>query len=474
MFLLNSCVGVDTDNVSLVPGARSSRNRERSMPNVVNDIMREFVDETFERLDQLDNELVLLEHQPNDPDLVGRIFRRLQALTVTCGLFGFPQLASLTRAGEGVLERVRKGSVGMSPELTAILLTVVDASRQMVDSIEHTGQEGHADHEALRVALARLRDGQTAAPSLGEILLDKGHAAPADIAAAVREQQSGNRARVGEILVSRGAATEAAVLAALEVQSEVRHANAETKTVRVDVDVLEKLMTLVGDLARARDQITRIASAEENQGLKDASARLDAIAGGLQEGVRKTRRQRIGIVWSTLRRVARNLAYSDRRSIHIVMEGEETELHKDVIDAIKGPMTQLLRRAAEYAIESPSVRLALRKPSAGRLTMTATEDGESVRIAITDDGAGLDVAQLKANAIAAGAITSSSAATMSDAESLALIFRPGVLVERRGTPERGAGLDVVKADIERIGGTLEVTSTLGQGTTFTIHVPAPT
>jgi len=472
-----------------------------------NEILNEFLVESYEGLDQLDRDILELEQNGGSTETIGRVFRCIHTIKGTCGFLGFGTLESVTHVGENLLSRVREGTIKVTPELTSVLLRLNDAVRGMLQRIEEQGNEGNEDYSALIDTLAALSDGQSVAvappvveapptetelqaaskaaavldpgdeagepPLLGEILVEQGLVYPADVAAAVHEQTQGINARVGEILVARGSTNADAVKQALTTQQDTRAGHVAEGSIRVDVSLLDRLMNLVGELVLARNQIIQSSATRADSALLGTTQRLNLITSELQEGVMKTRMQPIGNVWSKFPRVVRDLAITCGKQVAIHMEGAETELDKTIIEAIKDPLTHIVRNSVDHGIESPRDRVLADKSPEGRLFLRAFHEGGQVNIEISDDGAGIDPAKLRAKAVDKGLLTPEAAAKLSDRESLNLIFAPGFSTAAKITnvSGRGVGMDVVKTNIEKIGGTVDVASTVGAGTTLRIKIP---
>ena len=462
----------------------------------MDDLLKEFLIESTENLDQLDRDLVALEKDPASPQTLGSIFRTIHTIKGTCGFLAFGKLEALTHAGENLLSRLRDGQLTLNPEITTVLLAMVDAVRQMLAAIEATKTDGAEDYGALIEALRRLQAGTVDGsqpevsatdtaddpdPSegaedslpLGEILIKDGQVDPEDVAAALRQQQAGDPRRVGEILVERGAVAPGIVVEALQEQRQARELAVSGSNIRVDVGLLDKLMNLVGELVLARNQILQFSTTQQNSAFLNTSQRLNLITTELQEGVMKTRMQPIGNIWSKFPRVVRDLAVACGKQVRIDMEGKDTDLDKTIIEAIKDPLTHLVRNVVDHGIEPPAARLALGKPAEGRMFLRAFHEGGQVNIEISDDGSGIDLETVKQKAIQRSLITAEQAARMTDREVLNLIFLPGFSTADQVTnvSGRGVGMDVVKTNIEKIGGTVDVQSQRGKGTTLKIKIP---
>ena len=493
------------------------------------DIVQDFLVESYENLDRLDRDLVGLEKNPHDRDALAGVFRTIHTIKGTCGFLGFNKLEKVAHVGENLLARLRDGQLTLNPEITTALLGMVDAVRQMLKEIGSTGQDGDADYSELRETLTRLQNSAAApalplppaadripparktcaspvaketvpAPSetvpsppaapeeqrkkkdesprkpsrgkIGGLLVERGVVQASDIARALEEQEHGDRRRLGEILVALGLAKAEDVLAAQQTL-EAKPRDAAPETVRVGVNLLDKLMTLVGELVLARNQLMQLNNTLEDTGLQAVSERMNLIATELQEQVMKTRMQPIGNIWGQFPRTVRDVALGCGKEVGIEMEGKETELDKTIIEAIKDPLTHLVRNSVDHGIELPDERVKVGKGRAGRLILRAFHEGGQVNIEISDDGAGLNVERIRKKAIEGGLIGAEQFGRMSEREIFNLIFLPGFSTAEKVTnvSGRGVGMDVVKTNVERIGGTVDVQSTLGRGTTVRVKIP---
>ncbi|MGA3327299.1 MAG: chemotaxis protein CheW [Terriglobia bacterium] len=417
----------------------------------------------------------------------------------------------------------------LNAEITSALLALVDAVRGMLVNIENKGQEGQGDYESLIETLTQLQKGEkkkaspavatppipAVSPSptavatplpadppdpsadplpapphpiqprgepedppaaglpLGEMLVQAGTTSPEQVHEALNLQHDGDVRRLGEILVEKGAAKPAAIQEALQGQAEARASALSESNIRVDVALLDKLMNLVGELVLARNQILQFSSTQQDSTFLNTTQRLNLITTELQEGVMKTRMQPIGNIWSKFPRVVRDLATGCGKQIRLEMEGKETELDKTLIEAIKDPLTHVVRNSVDHGVEMPEKRVAAGKPVEGRLFLRAFHEGGQVNIEISDDGAGIDIERIKQKALAKSLITLDQASRMNDRELINLIFLPGLSTAEKVTnvSGRGVGMDVVKTNIEKIGGTVDVQSRPGHGTTLKIKIP---
>ena len=294
-----------------------------------------------------------------------------------------------------------------------------------------------------------------------------------EIHEAVEQQNAGDPRHVGEILVEKGAVKPQDVIDALNIQQQARGQSASDSTIRVDVNQLDRLMNRVGELVLLRNQIVQYTNSTEDSELLGTSQRLNLLTTELQEGVMKTRMQPIGNIWSKFPRTVRDVALGCGKQVRIEMEGKETELDKTIIEAIKDPLTHLVRNAVDHGIESPEVRKAAGKEPEGLLFLRAFHEGGQVNIEITDDGAGLDYEKIRNKAIQKALVSADQAARMTEREITNLIFLPGFSTAEKVTnvSGRGVGMDVVRTNIEKIGGTVDVQSKPGQGSTVRMKIP---
>jgi two-component system, chemotaxis family, sensor kinase CheA len=302
--------------------------------------------------------------------------------------------------------------------------------------------------------------------------MERAGVAPSEVRRAVELQKKGDPRHLGEILVEQGAAQPADVVDALRIQ-QLSRGPASDSTIRVDVRLLDKVMNLVGELVLARNQLLQIANTVEEAGLQAVSQRMNLIATELQEEVMRTRMQPIGNVWGQFPRTVRDVALGCGKEVSIEMEGKETELDKTIIEAIKDPLTHLVRNSVDHGIELPEDRVKAGKDRTGRLILRAFHESGRVNIEISDDGAGLNGERIRKKAIERGLITAEQAARMAEREIFNLIFLPGFSTAEKVTnvSGRGVGMDVVKTNVEKIGGTVDVQSTLGRGTTVRVKIP---
>jgi two-component system, chemotaxis family, sensor kinase CheA len=470
------------------------------------EIVGEFLMESHENLDQIDRDLVALEQDPSSRDLISRIFRAIHTIKGTSGFLAFTRLETLAHAGESLLSRLRDGVQPVTPTTITTLLATIDGVRSLLEAIEQNGAEGDVDVDSIIAAVhAQMNAPGDAAPAaapaataqpaaapeplqerpvrpapepveeqrrpLGEILVETGAAQAADIGSALQSQLEGDERKLGTILLEEGKTQPAAVNEALQAQTPKR--SVADSAIRVDVDLLDTLMNMVGELVLARNQLVRGVMETGDSGLVRSAQRLGMITSELQEGIMKTRMQPIEHIWSKLPRVIRDLSQSLGKRVELVMEGKETELDRSLLEAVKDPLTHLVRNAVDHGIEDTDKRIAAGKSPEGTLTLRAYHEGGHVAVEVADDGAGMDVDRIAQKAVEKGLLRPEQVPNMDKREIMAMVFQPGFSTAAKVTnvSGRGVGMDVVKTNIERIGGAVSVDSTLGQGTVWRLTIP---
>ncbi|HET6370806.1 MAG TPA: chemotaxis protein CheA, partial [Nitrospiria bacterium] len=546
----------------------------------LDEVIREFLIESHENLDQIDQDLVVLEKNPSRREVFDKIFRTLHTIKGSCGFLGYSKLESIAHAGESLLESLRAGEIGLNSEITSALLTVMDAVRNILRNIETNRVEGEEDYSDLVSNLFRL---QQESPSSEERVAQAEHQIPvAEKPAAQADRQTlydriGGREPIVEAVeglyrriladselqgffssvdlnvlkaqqvlflcqalggpaeyrgpdmktvhahlrlgrrhfervvacliqtfqslkVPQTIIDEVAALLAPLADEIVSHAPEKTgresvpetpavpserseestgssavsdSTIRVEVDLLDKLMTLVGEMVLARNQILQYASGKDDPVFLATVQRLNMITSELQEAAMKTRMQPIGNIWSRFPRMVRDLAIACGKQVRLQMEGRDTDLDKSIIEAIRDPLTHLVRNAVDHGIEKPEARAEAGKSMEGIIHLRAYHEGGNVNIEISDDGAGIDPERVRQKAIQRALITPQQAESMSDQQLMNLIFLPGFSLAENVTnvSGRGVGMDVVRSKLEKVSGTVDVQSELGRNTVIKIKIP---
>jgi two-component system chemotaxis sensor kinase CheA len=466
------------------------------------ELMREFLLESSENLNQLDRDFVALEQNPTDRVLLGGIFRSVHTIKGTSGFFGFGKLEKLTHVGETLLCRLRDGEMVNDSEITSALLAMVDGVRRILESIEASGKEGDEDHtpiidELTRITKDRAANGgakpaaaappapaPAAAAPLEAAPFGGPSLPPPSIAPQAFEEPPASAPPAPAVVAAPPAPAPAPVRAvapvvpiALADASNDAGANkgpaVSDSAIRVDVGLLDRVMNLVGELVLARNQIMQFGVSSKDPGFVNASQRLNLLTTELQEGVMKTRMQPIGNVWNKFPRVVRDLSHSCGKKVNLELDGTETELDRTIIEAIKDPLTHAVRNAIDHGVESPERRRAAGKSETGTLLLRAYHEGGQVNIEVSDDGGGLDTERIRTRAVERGLVPADKAARMTEREVAHFIFHPGFSTAEKVTnvSGRGVGMDVVKTNIEKIGGTVDISSHFGHSTTLKLKIP---
>ena len=439
----------------------------------MDDLLREFVTETNESLDVVDVELVRFEQDPNNAKILDNVFRLVHTIKGTCGFLGLPRLEALAHAAETLMGKFRDGLPATNDAVTLILSTI-DRIKQILDSLEREQREPEGADEDLISDLEKMveRLVPAAAPAapqyaVGTLTLQvlerplrPGEDSLDDLERAFRETP-----------VDPPAPKPAKPAPAEPAKDDpTKIAN---QSIRVTVDTLEHLMTMVSELVLTRNQLLEIVRRHEDSEFKVPLQRLSNVTAELQEGVMKTRMQPIGNAWQKLPRVVRDLSNELGKQIDLEMQGAETELDRQVLDLIKDPLTHMVRNSADHGLETPEQRRAAGKPEHGRIRLSAYHEGGHIIIQVADDGRGLDTDRIKAKAIAQGLVSEADAEKLTEAQIHKFIFAPGFSTAAKITSVsgRGVGMDVVRNNIDQIGGTIDVKSVAGVGLSFTVKIP---
>lgn len=440
------------------------------------ELLQEFVAESWENLSRLDIEIVRLEKEPGEAELLASIFRTIHTIKGTCGFLGLNNLGAVAHAGENVLGRMRDRQLPVTPSAISLVLAAVDVIKDLLRHLEATGQEPNTDHSLLIRCLDECAEQGIAAEASASTV------ATGSIVDAPEPATPGSANMVAlapavavnsppEIPVATTPVVPSASVVVAEATENAR--SVADLSIRVHVDVLDRLMNLVGELVLTRNQLLQMARGDEESRYAAPITHLNRVTTDLQEGVMKTRMQPIGHAWGKLPRLVRDLEQSLGKRLSLEMNGDETELDRTVLDAIKDPLTHMVRNAADHGIETPAVRNKLGKPEVGVIRLNAYHEGGHVIISLSDDGKGLDPGKIAAKAVEKGLITEADASRMTDHEILLLVFKPGFSTADQisAVSGRGVGMDVVKTAIERIGGTVDLQSAVGVGTTIRIRIP---
>jgi two-component system chemotaxis sensor kinase CheA len=440
------------------------------------ELLQEFVAESRERLADVENRLLAIEAAGShaDDEMVNEVFRAVHSIKGAAGFLGLQKLGQLAHHLENVLNLVRNHQLVPDGGVTNVMLRSADLLRKMIDDVEQS------DTVDISEQVDRLE--QIVTELLAE---ESGSVETAENQATVAATQVSNpplsdACRAG--LPVRDASPSAAKAStrdrsenapASRAASPHAAATVNDTNIRVSVTVLDRLMNLAGELVLARNQLLQNVGAEDHGLLDSVAARVNQVTSELQETIMQTRLQMVGTVFNKFPRVVRDLSQSLGKQCQLILEGQEVELDKSIIEAIGDPLTHLVRNSIDHGIESPQARLLAGKPAEGTITLRAFHQAGKVNISICDDGAGIDVARIREKAVARDIISADQAHRMSDREVLQLIFRPGFSLAEKVTQVsgRGVGMDVVKTNIERLGGTVNLETEVGTGTHLTVKLP---
>jgi two-component system chemotaxis sensor kinase CheA len=480
------------------------------------EVIKEFLTESFENLDKLDQDLVALESTPDSKDILNRIFRIIHTIKGTSGFFGFSKLESIAHLGENLLDGLRSGRIQSTTEITTALLSTVDAVREILTSVHHGAGEGATSYDSLIATLRKLTSTtpKNAGPDI--LITPQSAASTPQVQAPVVKIESltpiMTTAPVVEVpvavapvienvvspeaanpIVTASPVAQEKISTPVILEKEVKSSSDLPKipaapttehdhkisqgvietSLRVDVHLIDDLMNLVSELVLARNQILQFSRSINDSGLVTTTQRLNVITTELQESVMRTRMQPIENVWNKFPRVIRDVAQACKKEARIEMEGKHTELDKTIIEAIKDPLTHIIRNSVDHGLETPEVRRSKGKDPVGTVKLKAFHEGGYVIIEIIDDGAGLNIPRIKSKAVEKGLLTKDYAEKMSEREAAKLIFAAGFSTAEKVTKisGRGVGMDVVRSNIERIGGIVDVLTVADLGTTIRIKIP---
>jgi two-component system chemotaxis sensor kinase CheA len=496
----------------------------------MDDLLREFLTETSESLDTVDNQLVRFEQDPNNAKILDNIFRLVHTIKGTCGFLGLPRLEALAHAGETLMGKFRDG-MPVTAEAVTLILGSIDRIKEILGGLEATEAEPQGNDQDLIVQLHQMVERGMAAMS-APVASAPAAAAPVMPAAPVPEvpvvsappvqpahvegklvvQALERELRPGEVsldeLERAFQETEAEVVTpppaakvaaapepepepaprvvaspkgpkavakktVVEVEATTDADRVANQSIRVNVDTLEHLMTMVSELVLTRNQLLEISRRNEDTEFKVPLQRLSNVTAELQEGVMKTRMQPIGNAWQKLPRIVRDLSSELHKQIELEMHGADTELDRQVLDLIKDPLTHMVRNSADHGLETPAERAAAGKPEQGTIRLSAYHEGGHIIICIADNGRGLNTERIKAKAVSNGLVSEAELEKMTEAQIHKFIFAPGFSTAAAVTSVsgRGVGMDVVRTNIDQIGGTIDIKSVAGEGSSVTIKIP---
>ena len=441
----------------------------------MDDLLRDFLAESAENLAQLDRDVVELEREPSNTELLHSIFRTIHTIKGTCGFLGLHRLEAISHTTESVLDLLRQGVLRVSPEVVSDILRAVDVIKTILAGLEAKEREPVGDDSLLIGILETWLAGEPAPESQAwdPTLLEpppSSISTPALVAS-----------RSVEVVEVNAVGAEAARDAEREHVETPAHtppgvdaaAGVAASSLRVSIAVLDSLMNLAGELVLTRNQLLEICMREEGSPWVGPVQQLSRITAELQSVVMKTRMQAVGSAWGKLPRLVRDIARETDKQIDLELKGADTELDRQLVQALQDPLTHMVRNSADHGIEPPAVRRAAGKPEVGKISLNAYHESGNVIVEIVDDGAGIDASRVRTKAIERGLVRREVAEGMSDSQILRYIFEPGFSTADSVThlSGRGVGMDVVRSNVERVGGTVELHSTRGQGCTVRVKLP---
>ncbi|MDA0782904.1 MAG: chemotaxis protein CheW [Rickettsiales bacterium] len=483
----------------------------------MDELIEDFLVETSEGLEELDNDLVVLEQNPADKEIIAKIFRVMHTIKGTCGFLGLARLEKIAHAGEDVFDRIRGGDFNVTPEIISLVFESLDKIKEIMSHIEQHEVEPEGDDSDLTARLrACAESGGIAAatlpvepPVVQESIPTESNGIPQDNEELQRlfdetqplvdmgnnkavEVESGKSDAIPQDsdelqrlfdetqpLVDMGTKEPVEKQTVEAVKSESKDKNddkvkkAVHQSIRVNLDILEDLMQKASELVLTRNQLMQIMRQQQDSAFNLALQRLNGITTEIQESVMKTRMQPVGNAWTKLPRIIRDLSVELGKKIELKMTGEDTELDRHLLEAITDPLTHMIRNSADHGIERPETRVAAGKVEYGTIELKAYQGGGYIIMEISDDGKGIDPEVIKNKAVEKGLVSEDDAKNMSDSQILQFIFAAGLSTAEKVTSVsgRGVGMDVVKNNIENISGTVSLESVKGKGSTFTIKIP---
>ncbi|WP_316860537.1 chemotaxis protein CheW [uncultured Cohaesibacter sp.] len=503
----------------------------------MDDLLREFIEETNESLDVVDVELVKFEQEPNNAQILDNIFRLVHTIKGTCGFLGLPRLESLAHAAETLMGKFRDGAAVTGESVSVILLSL-DRIKEIVSELEQNeaepegsdddlidqldrlsgigkyagmgtavsdqtpeedtaeaepvaeeakqeapkGAQDDAPHEVYQVLERELKAGEVSLDELERAFREADGPDGMDVSQSAKEAaeeaiaDAAAKKRQGKMPSAKPVAKVEAKKEKKEepkAEKDQKSGGSHQSSIRVNVETLEHLMTMVSELVLTRNQLLEIVRRHEDSEFKVPLQRLSNVTVELQEGVMKTRMQPIGNAWQKLPRIVRDLANDLHKEIDLIMIGQDTELDRQVLELIKDPLTHMVRNSADHGLEMPDERVAMGKPAKGTVTLSAYHEGGHIIIDISDDGRGIDTEKVKAKILKNELATEAELEKMSEQQINKFIFAAGFSTAEKVTnvSGRGVGMDVVRNNIEIIGGSVDLKSVPGKGSTFSIKIP---
>ena len=474
------------------------------MDDELKEILSEFLVEAEEMIELLDQRFISLEADPTNRAMLDEIFRAMHSMKGSGGFLGFTRLVDVAHRAENILNKLRQGDMAVTPTVINVVLEAVDVVKLLMADIRESGTDTHVEVVAISAKLDNILAGQpgqaetsvappkpTADPAvstahdahaptkLGEILIQEGSASKEQVLEALEQQD--RKLPLGEILLQSGVITEKTLETALQKQAKPSKGGEDDQTIRVETSRLDSVMNLVGELVLGRNRLMKLGGGLEQsyeneplvRGLTETLAQLNLVTTDLQLAVMKTRMLPIRKVLAKFPRMVRDLSQKLSKQVRLELHGEETELDKSVADEVGDPLVHIVRNAIDHGIELPAERQASGKAMEGLVRIAASQEGNSIVIRIQDDGKGLQVDRIKAKALSRGIVSEAELASMDPRDVLNMVFLPGFSTADKVTDVsgRGVGMDVVRTNIRRINGSVEIDSQVGKGSVITIKLP---
>jgi two-component system chemotaxis sensor kinase CheA len=444
-------------------------------------LLQDFLTECGELLEQLDQDLVAMETSPADAELLNRVFRAFHTIKGTSGFMGFQSVVALTHEAEDVLNLMRKGERKVSRRATDVFLSVLDQLRRMFADIRQNIPHKYELGELLGRIRQLTQPEAPDRPMLGEILVADGAISHSERREALKESVE-NHQRLGDVLIEKNLVTPSQIREALQKQAAISDSKEETRTIRVAVNKLDEIVNLAGELVLERNRLAQLSrdfvprrfSEEQFESvLGESSARLGGITDELQNASLKARMLPIDVVFRRFPRLVRDLCNTLGKEVTLQIRGEDTELDKTIVEQIADPLVHLIRNSMDHGFEMPATREAKGKPRRGTLRLEAHAEGDFIIVEGEDDGGGIDTNRVAAKAVERGIVTQTRIREMNHREMLDLIFLPGFSTAEKvsDVSGRGVGMDVVRSNLKRLSGTVELESVLGKGSVVRLKVP---
>jgi two-component system, chemotaxis family, sensor kinase CheA len=440
----------------------------------MDELLQDFLTETSEHIEGAEVQLVQFERDPSDQSLISSIFRLVHTIKGTSSFLGLERLERVGHAAESVMGMLRDGSPPTALSVT-LILAAIDRIKSIIEEIGETGSEAPGDDSEIIKALEDyMENGPPAEGAAPQPTAEAAASEPESAPAATSEAPAS--AETPATPAAEAAAAPAAVPSAQQAPPANKKsggANPNQETIRVSVDTIERMMQLVSELVLTRNQLLELARHREDEVLKTPLQHLSTLTSDLQDAVMRARMQPVGRLYANLPRLVRELSTSLGKNIDLVTEGADTELDRQLIEVIRDPLTHLIRNSADHGLETPEERIASGKPEMGEIRVSAAHEAGQITIDIADDGKGLNSERIKQKIITQGLASESDLNNMSPDEINRYVFEPGFSTATivSNVSGRGVGMDVVRSNIESIGGSVSLASTPGKGSRFSLKIP---